>query len=211
MRIFLSRHGQTEWNGQKRVQGHTDVRLDVVGKAQAEQLACALLGEGLERIVSSDLLRAQETAKAASDLLNLPVELMPELRERSYGEWEGLSYQSFSDEIRKVSRKNQIPMDRTAPPGGESFLDMSARIGPAVKEIIARNRSTLIVSHGGACSLILSHILKIPPAIDRKFRFDNACITEVCFYRDGNRSLIRHNEGSHLVLSSSAEAASELL
>lgn len=210
MRIFLARHGQTEWNGQKRVQGHTDVHLDVVGKAQVEQLAESLRSQGIERIVSSDLRRAAESAEAVSKAVDVPVEYEPRLRERSYGEWEGFSYQEFSKEIAALAKKEKKPADLIAPPGGESFREMSARIKPVVHAIIGKNRSCLIVGHGGTCSLALCHLMKIPPEIDRKFRFDNACLTEVSFYRDGNRSLIRHNDGSHLTLSVGSEAAREL-
>src|ERR1700690_3620193 len=89
MRLFLIRHGQTEWNNASRAQGHTDVDLDVVGKKQAAQLGERFRGTRISCVLTSDLLRARNTAAAVADAAGVELVVLPELRERAFGEWEG--------------------------------------------------------------------------------------------------------------------------
>lgn len=201
MRIFLVRHGQTEWNHQKRVQGHTDVHLDAVGREQARLLAESLAAEGIEKVISSDLARARDTAEIIALRLGHSIELDRRLRERSYGDWEGYSYQEFSGRISELHDESPEDHHLIAPPGGESIADLHNRLQSVTDALISTNKTTLIVSHGGACSILVGQLLEIPLKSNRRFRFDNAALTELSFYRDGNRSLIRHNDTSHLLKS----------
>lgn len=198
MRVFLVRHGQTEWNHQKRVQGHTDVHLDSVGREQAKCVALSMANEGVERILASDLTRARDTAEVIALQLGLPIELDSRLRERSYGDWEGFKYDEFTGLMSELRNGQPDDHHTVAPPGGESISDLQARLKGVTDSLFEVNRTTLVVSHGGACSILLGQLLNIPLQSDRRFRFDNASISEVSFYRDGNRSLIRHNDTSHL-------------
>src|SRR5690606_18245837 len=90
-RLILWRHGHTEWNAERRVQGHSDVPLSALGHAQAAEAAPLLAAFAPDAIVSSDLRRCTETAAALARHTGLPVRRDPRLRERYYGEWEGLT------------------------------------------------------------------------------------------------------------------------
>jgi broad specificity phosphatase PhoE len=89
--IYLARHGETEWNADKRIQGHTNSSLSDLGRRQAVALAERLRHCEISSIYSSDLTRAMDTAAPIAAILDLPVTPMESLRERGYGEWEGLS------------------------------------------------------------------------------------------------------------------------
>src|SRR2546421_2092518 len=88
--LLLVRHGETDWNADGRLQGHTDRPLSDFGRRQARQLAEELANESLEAIYASDLARARETAEIVGKRLGLPVVLEPELREKDWGTGEGL-------------------------------------------------------------------------------------------------------------------------
>ncbi|HEY2742358.1 MAG TPA: histidine phosphatase family protein [Gaiellaceae bacterium] len=89
--LLLVRHGETDWNAEGRLQGHTDRPLSDYGRRQARGLAEEFEGEELEAIYSSDLARARETAEIVGERLGLPIALEPDLREKDWGTWEGLS------------------------------------------------------------------------------------------------------------------------
>ena len=89
--LLLVRHGETDWNADGRLQGQTDRPLSDFGRRQARQLADELADEQLEAIYSSDLSRARETAEIVGERLGLPVVLEPDLREKDWGTWEGLT------------------------------------------------------------------------------------------------------------------------
>ncbi|HEV7898236.1 MAG TPA: histidine phosphatase family protein, partial [Planosporangium sp.] len=90
-RLLLWRHGQTDWNAADRVQGHLDVDLSEVGRTQAETAAARLAELHPDRIVASDLRRAADTAEALAAITGLDVAYDARLRERHYGEWQGLT------------------------------------------------------------------------------------------------------------------------
>src|SRR5688500_9075185 len=89
--ILLVRHGETDWNLERRVQGHSDRPLNDTGRRQAIELATALGDEPVDAIYSSDLVRAHETARILAERRGLGVTVIPELREKSFGTWEGLT------------------------------------------------------------------------------------------------------------------------
>ena len=116
-RILAVRHGETEWNAQQRIQGHTDIPLNAVGRQQARQLARALAGEAVDAVYSSDLQRARATAQAAAEVLQRPVTLEPGLRERGFGPHLG-GHQRQSEPA-AVDPPRAVPgrLERPAAPG----------------------------------------------------------------------------------------------
>ena len=88
---MFARHGETDWNFEGRLQGHTDRPLNAYGREQAEALAGRLAREDVAAIYASDLARARETAEIVGERLGLPVVLDPDLREKDWGTWEGLT------------------------------------------------------------------------------------------------------------------------
>src|SRR5438105_5702187 len=135
--LLLVRHGETDWNADGRLQGHTDRPLSDFGRRQARQLADELAGEELEAIYTSDLSRARETAEIIGDRLGLATVLDPDLREKDWGTWEGLTAVE-RDRVEFV---------------GETTEAHQERILRALRRIAERypgDRRVLVVTHGGS-------------------------------------------------------------
>lgn len=147
--LFLARHGQTDWNAERRWQGHADPPLNERGRAEARALAELLKGRGVARIYSSDLARARETAETVGTALGLPVELDPRLREVDVGEWSGLTSSEIEERYPEGVRRRRA--GGTGWTEGEPFEAMAERVVEALRDIGARHpgEMALVVSHGG--------------------------------------------------------------
>jgi probable phosphoglycerate mutase len=146
--LLLVRHGETDWNRDRRIQGHTDVPLNETGRRQAEELAQTLARERVDAVYSSDLARAVQTARPVADRLGLEVETMPELRERDFGSWEGLTDLEIAD---------RYPAHSGPWGDGETPDELLARLDVALREIAARHPGgrVVVVSHGGPIRRLL--------------------------------------------------------
>jgi len=198
MRLYLVRHAQTEWNAMERAQGHTDVELDATGKEQAEALGAAFRNIPVGHIWSSDLVRSAECARAVARETGARLTLDPKLRERGMGEWEGLFYPEFNAKFRGIAGNDDPHLLHARPPGGESLADVWKRLEPVVESLEAEEAPTLVVTHGGTCSLLLSRLLRANLATARSFRFVNCGITELGRRADGLFNLLRYNDVAHL-------------
>lgn len=200
IRILLVRHGQTDWNAVGRNQGTADVELDEHGVRQSAQLADALQNEKFDAIYCSDLKRAISTAQAIAERAGLQVISEPLLRERGYGDWEGLT----SEEIEQSHRAELLEYRRdpalNAPPEGESGIDLFARSGYFLVKLFEAHKvgTFLIVSHGGTISTLLAALLFGSPSTATAFRIFNCAVTEVLIRQNGRRILIRYNDIEHL-------------
>ncbi|SPT74664.1 histidine phosphatase family protein [Arcanobacterium haemolyticum] len=154
-RIILLRHGQTENNSQARIQGTQNTPLNATGREQASQAAAVLAPLGITRIVSSDLDRAVETAAAVSRETGIGVEIDDRLRERGYGEWEGLT----SVEIKAEYPEAWARWRAGEEPGvaGIETRDVNGQhVAEAIEEYAkeaeseAGEQTLLFVSHGSA-------------------------------------------------------------
>ena len=135
--LLLVRHGETDWNADGRLQGQTDRPLSDFGRAQARRLADELESEAPDAIYSSDLSRARETAEIVGETLGLPIVLDPDLREKDWGTWEGLTAVE-RDRVEFV---------------GESTEAHQERILHALRRIAERHpgeERILVVTHGGS-------------------------------------------------------------
>lgn len=198
MRIFLVRHGQTEWNSEGKAQGHTDVHLDRVGKAQARVVAEFFDLKCLGRIYASDLTRCLQTAQPTSDLLELELQQDARLRERTFGELEGQHYTVLRAYFDGVCRDQKLPRWEVRPKDGESLQDVWDRVKPLVDEITSLNEDVAVFSHGGTCAIILAQLLKAPIESALSFRFENASITELKRIPIGAWQLLRYSDARHL-------------
>ena len=135
-RLLLVRHGETDWNAEGRLQGHTDRPLSDYGRRQARALAEELADEPLDALYASDLARARETAEIVGARLGLPVVLEPDLREKNWGTWEGLTPTERA-EVEFV---------------GESTEQHEERTLGALRRIAERHPGgrILVVTHGGS-------------------------------------------------------------
>ncbi|MBO5163049.1 MAG: histidine phosphatase family protein [Ruminococcus sp.] len=151
MKIYSTRHGQTAYNKEELILGTTDIPLNETGLAQAAELAEAVekLGD-VDIIISSPMLRAVTTARAAAKKCGLEVITDKRLREWDYGEFEGKS--RFTEGFAENKSEFAVKMRG----GGESLLQLSHRVYSFLDEIIERyaDKNVLVVSHGGICRVI---------------------------------------------------------
>ena len=147
--LLLARHGETDWNSERRWQGHADRPLNDRGREQARELAASLDGT-VDAIYSSDLLRASETAEIVGAALGLPVAVDPGLREVDVGEWSGLVHTEIESRYPEGFARWRQGMHGWE--DGESYDEMGVRVVGALLAIAARHpgETVLVVSHGGA-------------------------------------------------------------
>lgn len=161
LELYLARHGQTDWNLEKRLQGATDNHLNQTGRQQAQQLAEQLAGIQWTAVYSSNLSRAQETAALIAPQTKATP--LPNLAERSFGIFEGISETAPSEQLQAFKTRSTNPEDNLD--GGESLTSQAQRVGLALAQIRREQPqgSVLIVSHGGVTPLILASLLQLPP------------------------------------------------
>ena len=166
-RLLLLRHGQTTYNATRRMQGQMDTELSAEGIAQAER-AAAHLGRrerDIHRILSSDLRRAAETAEAAGRVLGIGVERDSRLRETNLGDWQGRTHGEIDGEY--PGQRATWRHDATwAPPGGETRVEVAARMRAVVDELLDDDSwpgsTVLLVAHGGAIAALTASLLDVP-------------------------------------------------
>lgn len=162
-RLILLRHGQTEYNATRRMQGHLNTQLSDVGIAQAESAADFLSTLNIARIISSDLNRAYDTALIVGSRLGVEVKKDPRLRETHLGEWQARSHNEV-DTMYPGKRAIWRHDPTWAPPGGESRIDVANRARPVVEELMTEfsgwdDGTVLLVAHGGTISALTSNLL----------------------------------------------------
>ena len=156
-RLLIIRHGETDWNAARRIQGHTDIALNDTGRQQARLLAEALTDSPIHHVYSSDLQRAAETARIIAAPHAAPVALLPSLRERHFGDIEGSSFIDFEQHYPQDSLHWRKRDPAWAPPGGgESLQQLRDRIVQQVAEIGKRHNGehVAIVTHGGVLDVL---------------------------------------------------------
>jgi broad specificity phosphatase PhoE len=169
--VFLFRHGETDWNREGRLQGHTDVPLNALGLAQAEALARRLSAYGLEAVVSSDLLRAATTGRIVAEALGVPLFVEPLLRETRVGEAEGLLWAEAKARFGEALTERWFTHDDAAFPGGETGGETRARGLAALRRFALAQpwRRIGVSTHGAMIRQLMKHALPpdSPPAPTR--------------------------------------------
>jgi len=162
--VVVLRHGQTEWNRTRRIQGWAASPLNDRGREQA-RVAGEYLAEtyDVDRVVASDLRRTRETTAQVRDRGAFPEpEFVPGWRERSFGELQGLEYDRVFGEYPQFdAAENGVMALEATPSRGESMLDARARVVDAWEELLARHGpddTVLVVTHGGPIYVLLAHV-----------------------------------------------------
>lgn len=177
MRLLLVRHGQSEWNAARRLQGQADVGLSDLGKSQADALRPIIAGIAPCRAISSDLERVRETARRLG--AEQP-KLMQALREIDVGDWTGRAIENIRAEDEAAYQGWRA--GTSAPPGGETWSDFVDRTTQVIDdEIRDPFQNILVVCHGGVIRALLqrylgiapAHIIPVAPASLTAFRLGN--------------------------------------
>lgn len=198
-RICLVRHGETEWNAARRIQGQIDIGLNETGLQQAAAAGRWLRTAGIVALYSSDLKRAWKTAQAIGAALGLEPQAVPEMRERRYGVFEGLTY----DEARANHPAGYAAFEgRNADydfEGGESLRAMYGRVTGKLQQIAAAHpgQNVLVVLHGGVLDIINRFVRGNGLEAPRDFLIPNAGINWVSVSA-GRWHLDRWGETAHL-------------
>ena len=152
MKLYVARHGQTQWNLENKILGRTDLPLNAHGRQQAALLAEKVNGLGLDLIISSPLLRARETAQTVADHLAIPVIVDQRLIEQDFGIFEGKNHK----EPDYLENKKQFACRY---PGGESALDVAHRVYGFLEEVkeLYPEKTILVVCHRCICRIIRTY------------------------------------------------------
>jgi probable phosphoglycerate mutase len=159
--LFLFRHGETNWNRDGRLQGHTDVPLNGTGIGQAEALGERLRAYRLDAVVSSDLARAAATARIVAETLHVPLLTDRGLRETNVGAAEGLLWAEARTRFGEGLTERWYSDDNTAFPGGETGLATRTRGLAALRRFALANpfRRIGVSTHGAMVRQLMKHAL----------------------------------------------------
>lgn len=199
-RLCLVRHGETAWNAERRLQGHLDVPLNEVGRRQAEAAARSLTGHGFAAVYSSDLCRARETATAAARVLALDLTIEPELRERHYGDFQGLTYKEARERFPSdYERFHARDAEFAFAGGGESLTAFAVRVRRVLSRIasVHPGQQVLVVTHGGVLDIAHRLTSGRPLEAKRDFTIPNAALNWIEFDRASWR-LVAWADETHL-------------
>ncbi|PFH09197.1 putative phosphoglycerate mutase [Collimonas sp. PA-H2] len=188
--ILLIRHGETDWNLERRLQGHLDIPLNQVGERQALALARSLDGIALDAVFSSDLQRARQTAVPLAAARNLPLRLDAGLRERCYGALEGLRYPEAAQRFPEAyAALMERAVDYRYPAGVHAAETMREFYERAVSTLlVVLNPGVLariaIVAHGGVLDCIYRFANQLPLEQPRSCDIFNASINRLSWNPD---------------------------
>ncbi len=197
--IYLIRHGQTEWNSNRRFQGQLDIQLDETGMNQAKQLSERLEDVNFDAIYSSDLKRAHVTATAIASKKKQVIGILPDLKEICFGQWEGRTFHEvMNDKISGGWQWFNNP-SCTDIPGGETAEQIMTRIGTALDHVLDSHKEgkVALVSHGNLIRYILLKCLNLPDELFGKIDIGNTSIS-VLRWENDNFHLHCLNDCAHL-------------
>jgi broad specificity phosphatase PhoE len=182
--LYLVRHGEADSHLEGRFGGWSPAPLTARGRRQAEAVARALVGRAPTALVSSDLVRARETAAPIAVETGLPLQLDERLRERSVGIFDGLGFREAEERFPEVWRRMLARDPDVVPEGGETVDAVFARVGAALDDVVARHAggAVVVVTHGIALFHAFAHVcgLGSPRGSQRVFVLaDNASVTHL--------------------------------
>ena len=201
VRVILVRHGETDWNQSRRIQGGgSDTPLNERGKEQAESLALRLKSERIQAVYSSPLQRARDTAQAIARYHQLEVGIEPSLKEIEVGELEGTPITEIGkhlDQLLTADRQGEAPPRM---PGGESVTEVQQRAWSTIKRLVDKHPDGVLVavSHYFVILTIICSVLNLPLSQIGRFRIGAGSISTVTFEAQTTR-LALFNDRCHLM------------
>lgn len=199
-RLYLIRHGETEWNKINRTQGcGNDLPLNDTGIVQAKSVARIFNNKKIDAVYSSDLKRAYETASEISNVTKLPVITTPGLREMNFGCWEGLTSSEINEKYSELHKIWSSNPGQANIPQAETLMMLQKRIIDTVDDIINQHRgkNIIIVSHGISIKILILTLLCMDMSTHSRIKLDNAGVSIIdCGERGTVLSLL--NDTCHL-------------
>lgn len=186
-RVLVIRHGETDWNAAARIQGGTDIALNERGRWQAQQLARALAGERIDAVYSSDLQRAHQTASAIAGLSGAAHHVDVRLRERGFGEFEGLTFDEIAQRWPEASERWRRRDPDFGPGGGERLVDFYERSVEAAGRLAAAHagQHLALVAHGGVLDCLYRAATGLALNAPRTWQVGNAAINRLLWNGEG--------------------------
>jgi len=199
VKVILVRHGETDWNLSRRIQGgNSDTQLNQRGRQQAESLALRLKPEKIQAIYSSPLQRARDTALAIAHYHQLPVEVEPSLKEIEVGALEGMSIAGVGKLIELLVRhKEGDELPRL--PGGESVAEVQQRVWGTIQRLVDKHREgvLVVVSHYFSVLTAICSVINLPLSQITRLRLNPGSVSIITFDEQTPR-LILFNDTCHL-------------
>lgn len=185
-KVFLVRHGITDWHREGKLLGQRDIALNEEGLAQAEHAAEGVAGLQIAEVLSSPLLRALQTAEIIGKRTGIEIARDPRLVDFRVGKWEGMTYQqiSASDEYQRFLAD---PFSERIP-GGESLQEVRRRAVSAIEQALEDNPTgehICVVTHAGVIRVLLTHYIGSPPANYHRIRVSPGSVSVLSFAGDG--------------------------
>jgi probable phosphoglycerate mutase len=199
-KVILVRHGETEWNRTRRIQGgNSDTQLNERGRQQIESLALRLKRETIQAIYSSPLQRALATAQAIADYHQLVVESEPSLREIEVGELEGVPITEIGKQLSQLLTMHNRGEESARVPGGESLANLQQRVWDTIQRLVDRHRDGVLVvaSHYFSILSVICLVLNLPLSEIGRLRLSSGSISIVTFDEQAGR-LILFNDTCHI-------------
>ena len=181
LEIILVRHGQTDWNRDRRIMGHRPIPLNSTGKKESGLLAKALVDVDIDAIYTSPLMRAFQTARILSSGRNVKLEKSSEIAEIDYGQWVGRTFEEVSQE--KSFRVYHTNPRHAQAPGGEKMTSVAKRAVGFIEKIRKEHKKgrVLVVSHADVIKVILVNYLGIDLNEILRLRIDNSSLSLLWF------------------------------
>lgn len=200
MKLYIIRHGQTDWNIAKKIQGRQDIPLNERGHFQAQCLGKAMENRPITAVFSSPQIRAMETAIAVASPAGVPVIPVRDLMEINYGVWEGKTEEELLRDDRALYEAWWSHPAETAPPEGESINQVNERCRQAWKEIKPQlTGDAAIVAHGGLLAYFMEQLLG-SESIAASTVAHNASITTIEYEPETERFvLVEFDDYKHLL------------
>lgn len=199
MKLILVRHGETRWNHENRILGHTGIALNKTGREQAARLAVALKDEKVSAIYSSPLRRARQTAEEIARHHGLEVVTDEALKEIDAGELDGLTFEELTERYGDFFKEWMLDDPSLRMPGGESKTELQQRTWPAVERIVREHPDgvVILVSHSLAIVSIISRALGMSLSNFRRLRLSVGSIS-ILNFGERSASLVLFNDTCHL-------------
>jgi broad specificity phosphatase PhoE len=197
--LYLVRHGQTDWNAEGRMQGHSDRPLNTLGRIQAAAIGSRLSTAPLTSIYTSDLQRARHTADAIARYHNLPVQVDERLREVGFGAWEGAHMEELAERHPIELAGWRMDPPHYLPEGAETPQQVNRRVARFISDLRAlpQDERILIVAHGLTLRTLMGLVAPWPYQRRREV-VENASLSTIQLYPD-HAVVMSLNDRAHLV------------